>query len=162
MFLGDEILKDVMFDTNALNKIIDNSLSIELLKRSINFGYKYYITHIQCDEINNIHDTQKQKRAKIFLMLSESSQSIETTETFVFGFSRLGYAKLPTSSYFNQIRNLSNSKSRIRDAIIGDTVLQKNYLLVSNDDYLRNKVNELGGNSITLDEFYRRLRIDIP
>ena len=66
------------------------------------------------------------------------------TESFVLDVSRLdGEAKLGTTIYFEALQN--GNLKHIEDALIGETAIVNNLILVSNDGNFRNKVKKLSG-----------------
>jgi len=74
------------------------------------------------------------------------------TESFVLDVSRLdGEAKLDGTTYFEALQN--GNLKHIEDALIGETAIVKNLILVSNDESFRNKVQAVGGKAITFNKF---------
>jgi predicted nucleic acid-binding protein len=143
--------KNLMFDTNSFDKILSGEIPIELIRNSINLGYRYFITHIQTDELSNIPDNKKDKRAKLVLFLSAVAPSLIPTESFVLGYTRLGYGKLGTAGYYEKL--LNESKTNIKDAIIGDTAIKNGFIIVTEDNKFIKKIESLGGNAITPKDF---------
>jgi rRNA-processing protein FCF1 len=147
--------KNIMFDTNSFDKILSGEVNINAIKKSINLGYRYFITHIQTDELSNIPDNKKDKRAKLVLFLSAVAPSLIPTESFVLGYTRLGYGKLGTPGYYEKL--LNEKKTNIKDAIIGDTAIKNKFIIVTEDKGFTKKINSLGGIAITPKEFTDKL-----
>ncbi len=150
--------KNIMFDTNSFDKILSGDIPIELIKKSISLGYRYFITHIQTDEVSNIPDNKKDKRAKLVLFLSAVAPSLIPTESFVLGYTRWGYGKLGTAGYYEKL--LNENKTNIRDAIIGDTAIKNGFIIVTEDNKFINKIEVLGGTAITSEDFISKLEKD--
>ncbi|OGI27990.1 MAG: hypothetical protein A2359_02180 [Candidatus Moranbacteria bacterium RIFOXYB1_FULL_43_19] len=183
-----------MFDTNIFDELLNNKIDLNLLPKNL----KYYITHIQEDEIESMGEDKKEKKNQLLLILSRfNGEMIPTeanmlgvskfgackfgngvkipteaavwgvskwneckwgngvkipTESFVLDVSRLdGEAKLDGTTYFEALQN--GNLKHIEDALIGETAIVKNLILVSNDESFRNKVQAVGGKAITFNKF---------
>lgn len=152
-------IRNIVFDTNTFDEILAGEMPLDLIKKSISLGYRYFITHIQTDELSNIPDNKKDKRAKLVLFLSSVSPSLIPTESFVLGYSRLGFAKLGTPGFYEKL--LNENKTNIKDSIIGDTAIKNNFILVTEDDKFFKKIKELGGNAITTLEFIKKIKEEL-
>ena len=143
----------IIFDSNIYDLIADGSLNINLLSGKKE-DFEFYITHIQTDEINKCSD--EDKRARLFLFTTKLSPIVIPTESFISNKSRLGEARLGDSKILEEIRkeNLKHTE----DALIGETAIKNNLLLVTEDVRLKNKVNSLNGKAINLEEFKESLR----
>ena len=150
--------KNIMFDTNSFDKILSGEIPLDLIKKSISLGYRYFITHIQIDELSDIPDSKKEKRTKLLLFLSTVAPSLIPTESFVLGFSRLGYAKLGTAGYYEKL--LNQNKTNIKDAILGETAIKNNFIFITDDKDLLRKVNVLRGIALPPLDFVDRLQKD--
>lgn len=151
--------KGVMFDTNSFDKILDGLLPVSLIKNSLVKGYRYFVTHIQTDELSNTPDQKKDKRANLVLFLSTVSPSLIPTESFILGYSRLNFSKLGTAGFYEQL--LNESKTNIKDSIIGDTAIKNQFLLITEDKRFAKKVKSLGGDAINLDSFRKLLETEV-
>jgi len=167
-----ENMKKIMFDTNSFDKILTGEIPIELIKKSVSLGCKYFITHIQTDELSRVPDTKKWKREKLVLFLTIVSPSLIPTESFVLGYSKLGFAKFPSTEIYLNLSNptqikekkahyetlLNKTRSNVKDAIIGETAIKNGFTLVTEDARFINKVDSLGGIAITPKNFTDKLR----
>lgn len=144
-------MKDYIFDTNIFNQIIDEScFDISHLK-----GYRIYVTHIQWDELNKTPDNaRKQKLLKVFKEINPNELA---TESLVLDISKLGKAKLGDGELYTTILNKLNEKkqkdSNRYDSLIGETAYMNNMVLVSNDGYFSEIMQELGCTVVSLKEF---------
>ena len=77
------------------------------------------------------------------------------TESFVLGYTRLGYGKLGTAGYYEKL--LNEKKTNIKDSIIGDTAIKNKFIIVTEDKGFTKKVKVLGGVTITPKEFTEKL-----
>jgi len=145
--------KGVIFDSNIYDLIADGSLDINLLSEKKE-EFEFYITHIQIDELTKCSD--EDKRARLVLFQTKLSPIVIPTESVVLGKSRLGEARLGNAKIFEEIKkeNLEHTE----DALIGETAIKNNLILVTEDTRLKNKVNSLNGKAISLEEFEEGLR----
>lgn len=141
-----------MFDTMIFNKILDNQIDINNFSNS----NKYYITHIQLDEIKN---TRNKKRRKDLLKVLFGIPSEPTpTESFVLGISRLGMAKLGNGGIYalllNELeKNKPQDKNNKKDALIGETSINNSLILVTDEKALEETIRNCGGQSISFRQF---------
>jgi len=154
--LSNEDTMGIIFDTNSFDKILTGEIPLDLIKRSINKGYRYFVTHIQIDELSNTPDTKKDKRAQLILFLSAVAPSLIPSESFVLGYSRLGFAKLGTAGYYEKL--LNENKTNIKDAIIGETAIKNNFILITEDKNFIKKMESLGGIILTPENYTKKLR----
>ena len=170
-------MNNYMFDTNIFNRFLDARIDPKSLKQNNN----YYVTHIQLDELNNTKDeVRKSELLKIFKQIgnikipTESAvfdiskfdeaqfsdeEPIAPTSSFVLGFSKLGMAKLSDGDLYNTLlKELNNLKpegkeNNIKDALIAETAIKNNFILVTSDNALFNTVKKLGFSVLSVDEF---------
>ncbi len=138
----------VIFDSNIYDLIANGTLNVSLLFTKKD-DFEFYITHIQIDEINKCPD--EDKRARLFLFKSKLSPIVIPTESFILGTSRLGEARLGDGKILEEIRkeNLNHTE----DALIGETAIKNNLLLITEDNQLKKKVISLNGKVMDLEEF---------
>ena len=148
----------VIFDSHIFDCILDGNLSIHKIKDSQTKGFEYYTTPIQVEELSNCPDADK--RTKLSLIKTSIAPILIPTDSFVFGTSRLGHARLGNAEVFNQITETSENKEKFtNDALIGETAIKGGFTLVTNDVKIRNKVNAEGGKAISLEEFNSILKL---
>lgn len=136
---------DLMFDSNVFDELVSGNLSLDLFESK---SIKVYVTHIQIDQINKC--TNIEKRAKLFLFMIQAKPEKVATESFIFGHSRLGFAKLGGGGMIEILKagNLKNTD----DALIGETAIRNNLILITNDIDFRKKVMKLGGTVMNTQE----------
>ncbi|MFW6026070.1 MAG: hypothetical protein ACOCRX_06985 [Candidatus Woesearchaeota archaeon] len=137
----------VMFDNDILNKIVEGELNMDKVINSEKF--EFCATHIQTDQLSRCPN--KDKRAKLTLEHSKLSPRIIPTETTILDISRINYSKLGKGEKYKKIKK--DNPNHIEDALIGETAIENNILLVTNDKKLRRKVKKEGGKAIGLKEF---------
>ena len=168
-----------MFDTNVFNRILDGELRIaEIADRM-----KAYTTHIQRDEISNTKNDER--RTALLKTFEEVIFGSEPTESFVVGTSRIGEARLgggqsvPTSSavwgvsrwgkanwgrednLYSTIKaeldQLNRSKpNNIQDALIAETSIKNNLVLITTDSDLSTVTKRYGGTCLSVEELWKR------
>ena len=145
----------VIFDTNIYNKIVDDAINLQELKKSLD-SFEYYVTHIQIDELNRCSD--EDKRARLNLFNATIRATVIETESFIFGTSRLGFARLSDGKLVDKLRD--GNHKHTNDALIGETAIKNDILLVTNDNTLTKRVHSNGGRAVSLEEFKGMLNDD--
>lgn len=164
-----------MFDTNIFRHLLDNSIDISIMKTNGEF----YVTHVQLDELMATRDENlRNELLKIFHevvtseVLTESavwdvskwdkakwSDDTVPTESFILGVSRLNQAKLGNGGIYDQIKDaleaLKSKPNNIQDSLIAETAIKNGYILVTDDNDLRDVVNKIGSKAINLQEFQK-------
>ncbi|PJA86989.1 MAG: hypothetical protein CO141_01865 [Candidatus Moranbacteria bacterium CG_4_9_14_3_um_filter_42_9] len=84
-----KIMKGFMFDTNIFDELLANKVNLDLLPKNM----KYYVTHIQGDEIESMDEVKKEKKAKLFSIFSKFEGEIIPTEANMLGISQFGQCK---------------------------------------------------------------------
>lgn len=149
------IKENYIFDSNVFDDIVKGKLKYDdLINYKNKKEVKFYITHIQNDEIQCCRDEEKRKKLSLFML--KIQPLVIPTETLVLGTSRLGEAKLGNGDIYKEIKgeNIKHSE----DALIGETAIKNNLILITNDKRLKSKVEILGGISLFVDSFIRRIQ----
>ena len=135
----------LIFDSNVFDDLITGKCDLEIVEDK---SQDIFITHIQVDEINEFSD--KDKRARLFNSMTEVRPEKIPTESFIIGTSRIESAKIGDGNLLEELR-MGNYK-KTNDALIGETAIKNELTLITNDKRFRNKVIELGGKALTVDE----------
>lgn len=138
----------IMFDSNIFDYILGDNELLKILEEKED-DFKFYITHVQYDEINNCPDAEK--RAKLTLSSGKLRPVVIPTESLVLGKSRLGFSRLGKGDVLEKIRG--GKPKETMDALIGETAIKNHIILVTNDRKLRKRVNSSKGKAISLEEF---------
>jgi len=141
---------DYMFDSNIFDQVVSGQIPITFINTRTKNGDKFYVTHIQKDELAQCPNIKRKNKLK--RIFNAIPQDMKPTESFVVGKSRIGMAKLSNGKTLNKIRG--NNMKKTNDALIGETALNNGYTLVTEDKKLRNKINKMGGNAIKAEEFF--------
>lgn len=144
--------KGFMLDTNIFNRIIDGRFDLERLK---DLGC-FFATQVQNGEIKKCieFDTERGVKLKSLLDATVLVENRLLTETFLWndseiewGDPRMSWGR--TGKFYEIILDKLNSikirKNNPLDALIGESVLTNNFVLVSCDRALVEVVRELGG-----------------
>ena len=150
-----------MFDTVIFNRIVEKSLSVDFFRDHV----EVFATHIQRDEIDATPELKKREQLKtVFLdLVPESSPGDEgpmlPTPSAVWEISDWDAAYWDSGDglydALKQELDKCNKKKKNnpKDALIGETALGNNLILVTNDCCLRKAVEKYGGKCLTFDEF---------
>lgn len=138
-----------MFDSNVFDKILDNTISTDTLSKAKIKGASFAVTHIQHDEIQKCPDVKK--RSELLKIFSKVNAENKPTESIVFGHSRFGQAKFGNGKLLEKIRGKNVKKTN--DALIGETAIKNDFILVSEDKILRNKIKSLDCQAINVEDF---------
>ena len=79
-----------IFDTNVFDELLNSKIDLE----SLPINFKYYITHIQEDEVESMGDDKKGKKDQLLSILNKFSGKLIPTEANVLGVSQFGACKL--------------------------------------------------------------------
>ena len=142
-----------LVDTNIFNCILDGSIdSNQLVNKSC------YATHIQLDEIRATTDTER--RSRLENVFKQVIKEQIPTESVVIGVSRFNQAKLSDGTKYNQLlqrlNELNKRKSNnVQDALIAETAITNNLILVTLDRVLSQVTTELGGSTCSLNKLLK-------
>jgi restriction endonuclease S subunit len=151
-----------MFDTNIFDEILDEK--IELPK-----NLRYYVTHIQYDEILNIPMNKKERREKLLKIFNKVPKEVIATEGAVLGVSRLELSKLMSKEdaelYDKMLKKLKEldeksgkkktPENQARDILIALTCMKNCLTLVTNDNNLKKVAQEFQCSAITFEQLLK-------
>jgi restriction endonuclease S subunit/predicted nucleic acid-binding protein len=152
-----------MFDTNVFNAILNRHIDLEKLPRNS----KYYITHIQYDEICS---TQSEERKRELLKIMEKvPNEVIATEGAVYGVSIYGMAKYMSEAdakqYDEMLRKLKEldeksgkkktPENQARDILIALTCMKNCLTLVTNDNNLKKVAQDFQCSAITFEQLLK-------
>jgi predicted nucleic acid-binding protein len=167
--LAKGLILGFMFDTNVFNAILDGSIKIEQFPRNL----KYYVTHIQYDEICNTKN--EVRRRELLKIMEKVPIEVIATEGAVYGVSRYGIAKYMSDAdakqYDEMLRELKELdkktgkkkpvKNQARDVLIALTSIKNCLILVTEDKNLKKVAKEFNGQSITFEEFLEEFLLNV-
>ena len=135
--------------------MVDGELSKNEIENAKNKGYKFYITHVQVDEIDNCPDEERRK--KLHLFNAYISPTVISTESTVLGVSRLGFAKLGDGDKLDKIRGTHKDPKKLlkksMDALLAETSINNQFVLITDDERLRKKVISMNGKTMYFKDF---------
>ena len=151
-----------MFDTNIFDEILNERIELPQ-------GLKYYVTHVQLDEILNMPDSMRERKEKLLKLFHKVPKDLIATEGVVYGVSRYDMAKYMSDEdaelYEKMLRRLraldgksgkrKSFENQIRDVLIALTCLKNCLTLVTNDKNLKIVAQEFGCPAITFKQFLR-------
>lgn len=149
-------MTEYMLDTSAIGEIAEGKVSAKAIRASDN---GFYITHIQEDELEQAGDYTPTLMEILEVVDSDSVP----THGFFIGLSRLGRANLGGGAKAIQRKLSSNNDSDgisndLLDAIIANTAIHNEFVLVTHDSKLRQTVNsETPGTAISIPEFRSKI-----
>ena len=143
--------KKVIFDSNMYDKIVDQELTLDELEQAKKKGYKFFMTHLQSDEISKCSD--EDKRARLLLFMTTIRPEVVSTESHVFGVSRLGFSKWGSGDLLKNLKGNTTNPKANKDALIGEVAIKNNFILVTNDNRFRKLVLKSGGTALSFEEF---------
>jgi restriction endonuclease S subunit len=152
-----------MFDTNVFDAIIDKRIDLAQLPRNL----KYYVTHIQYDEICNTQD--EERRRELLEIMKKVPNEVIATEGAVYGVSKYGMAKYMSEAdaklYYEMLRRLKELdekagkkkpvENQARDVLIALTSIKNCLVLVTEDKNLKKVTEEFNGQAITFEQFQK-------
>ncbi|MCO8287259.1 hypothetical protein [Tetragenococcus halophilus] len=142
---------DIMFDTNAFDKVIAN---FDIVINSSREN-QYYITYVQKKELDKIPSIKQEKKDRLFEVIEELNVKKTLSSSFILNHTPLGEGKLGSGKVYNELLNAS--KNNKEDAIIGDTSVNEGYTLVTNDDQLYNKMSSHDYKVLKFEDFLEQL-----
>ena len=145
-----------MFDTDIFRKILKDNIVLDIMKKS---KHQYYITHMQLDELNKTPHEIKERQRNTFKTIS---QELIPTESAVLSVSRARLVKIGDSKLYSNILKELNKKrpenrNNIQDALIGETALRNNIILVTDDTALYAVIEKMG-QAINFETFIRIIK----
>ena len=141
-----------MVDTMIINRILDYDVDLQKFKKK---DKRFFATHVQRDEIINTPNATR--RDELLSIFEEIVVSIPT-ESALWGRSNWDESKWAADDLVEKILKELNIKDRRRsnpqDALIADTAIKNNCILITDDGPLYDVVIEIFiGSAQKLDEF---------
>jgi len=137
----------LLIDNNIINKLLEN---IELFKKKRD-RISYCVSAQIVEELANIPDSKKEDRIKLFISLAQIEAQFLLDSVMIWDISRFDLSKYGDGIVYNKI--LKESKNNIRDAIIADTAVSNDCILLTNDVDLYSRMKNFGYDVLNFDEF---------
>jgi predicted nucleic acid-binding protein len=134
-------------DTCAINRIADELFDPD---SELPAGSEFYITHVQYDELNNVPDKDKERRAQLSLVTAKLRPKLIPTESTAWDVTRWDQAKLGEGATYNDVRAALDARNRRKannpqDALIAESALKNGWTLLTADRDLADVVEDRGG-----------------
>jgi len=140
----------IMLDTNIFNKVLDGQVSIDIFCKS-----SIYATYVQHDELEATNNVLRRKQLLEIFHLIEKKKI--PTESAVFDVSRFDESKFSGDMLCEQIKKdldaVKKKPNNIKDALIADTSIKNNLILITTDGPLQKIICKLNGKAMSLSEF---------
>ena len=145
-------MKKIMFDSNAFSSLLNAHLDWTNFFSKCEDKYEFYVTAIQIEELTVIPDDKQELRIRHMLCLCQMRAKM-VPNIAVLGYSRVGWSVLadPEDTTFRDL--LFESKSNIKDAMIGEAAKRECCILVTDDTRFIPKLNKVGIPTMTFEEF---------
>lgn len=150
--------KRIMLDSNIIDEIAIGNITTRDFEEAKKRGFQFFLTTVQIDEMNSCKDEEKRKKLNIFTIAIKPE--LVSTESTILGVSRLGYAKLGDGVIFNEIEG--GKEKMKKDALIAETAIKNQMILLTNDKKLRNILLTSGAKAMDIEEFKILLRSSSP
>jgi hypothetical protein len=147
-----------MFDTVVFNRVVEHDLDLGFLS-----GVPVFVTHVQRDELKQTPDPDR--RSQLLAAFHAVDPGTVSTSSAVWDVSQWGQADWSSSDgvydrFLQAIeaadarrrKKKRNPDNQPRDALIAETALKLDLVLVTGDTALSDVMREMGGHAATLDE----------
>ena len=131
-----------MIDTCIFNFLTDGNYTISDLPTG-----KYYITHIQRDELDATTDKLRRNELKNQLHVINSTKVV--TSVALSGLARSGESSCGDTKFFSiiltELDKRKKKQNNYKDAAIGTTAIENNFILVTGDSDFAEVMKDLCG-----------------
>ena len=141
-----------MFDTNIFNEILDQKIDVSSITNA-----SLYVTHIQLNEIQATK--REERRNQLLQTFHEVDKEAIATESAAWDVSewdnsKWGSEKSLCQPIAKRLGELNKKKkNNTQDALIAETAIVNNQILVTNDKDLQDVISEFGGKVTDLNTF---------
>lgn len=137
----------ILIDNNTVDFILSNE---ELFVNAAE-KYSFFVCTSVVEELAKIPDSKQNKRIRLFIALSKFGVTFINDSCFILGYARFGVSNLGEGKVYKEI--LNDSKNNIRDAIIADTAVANDCILLTSDISLYKKMKKLNYSVMNFEEF---------
>jgi predicted nucleic acid-binding protein len=144
-------MRRVVFDSNAVDPLVDRPGAFELLEAAVEAGeLEVLYTHVNIDELAEVPDVDR--RATLILLLVAVGKLVPTGTAAV-DFSRVNFCRVGADEdedVFMALR--SGNIDHTRDALIAATAIYEQCALVTNEQRLTKRSRDRGIEVLSSDE----------
>ena len=130
--------KRILFDNNSIDKVSEHLDEYKKLKKKIDF----FVCATVIAELADIPDSKKEVRLKRLLSFVDIEARLLPDACFIWGYSIWGNACWGAGKVYESI--LNEKGGNIKDAIIAETAVKNNCVLLTNDKTLYKRMKDHG------------------
>ncbi|WP_405626150.1 hypothetical protein OG933_07765 [Streptomyces sp. NBC_00016] len=157
--VSSSLMRQVVFDSNAVDPVADVSGAYEALESAVNAGkLKILYTHVNIDELAEIPDLDRRRR--LLLLLVALGNLVPTGATAV-DYSRINFCRVSDESDDFELMR-SKSIKHTQDALIASTARFEQCALVTNEHRLAKRSRERGIEVLTSAELLAEFGFTLP
>ena len=145
-------MKKIMFDSNAFSSMLNSDLDWITFFHKCEGKYEFYVTALQIEELTEIPDSKKELRIQHMLCLCQMRAQM-VPNILVLDYGRLGFSVFADETDTTYEDLLFESRSNVKDAMIGEAAKREGCILVTDDSKFILKLNKVGIPTMTFDEF---------
>ena len=147
-------MEKIMFDSNAFSSLLNSNTDWTNFFSKCEGKYEFYVTAFQIEELSEIPDSKKETRIQHMLCLCQMRAKM-VPNILVLGYGRLGLSVFADENDTTYADLLFESRSNVKDAMIGEAAKREGCTLVTDDTKFISKLRKVGIPTITFDEFAR-------
>ena len=147
-------MEKIMFDSNAFSSLLNSNIDWTSFFSKCEDKYEFYVTALQIEELSEIPDSKKETRIQHMLCLCQMRSKM-VPNMLVLGYGRLGLSVFADENDTTYESLLFESRSNVKDAMIGEAAKREGCTLVTDDTKFISKLHKVGIPTITFDEFAR-------
>ena len=151
-------MEKFMFDSNAFSSLLDSGFDWINFFTKCEGKYEFYVTALQIEELSDIPDSKKETRIRHLLCLCQMRAKM-VPNIFVLGYGRLGLSVFANENDTTYEDLLFESRSNIKDAMIGEAAKRERCTLVTDDAKFISKLHKVGIPTMTFDVFSKKVGI---
>ncbi len=143
-----------MFDSNAFSSLLKSNVDWTNFFSKCEGKCEFYVTAIQIEELTKIPDSKIESRIRHMFCLCQMRAKM-VPNLPVLGYGRLGLSILANENDTTYKDLLFESRSNVKDAMIGEAAKREGCTLVTDDTKFISKLHNVGIPTMTFDEFSR-------
>lgn len=151
-------MKKIMFDSNAFSSLLNSNIDWTNFFPKCEGKYEFYVTALQIEELSEIPDSKKETRIQHMLCLCKMRAKM-VPNILVLGYGRLSFSVVADENDTTYEELLFDSRSNVKDAMIGEAAKREGCTLVTDDAKFISKLQKVGIPTITFEEFAQNVRI---
>lgn len=151
-------MKKIMFDSNAFSSLLNSDLDWNNFFSRCEDKFEFYVTAIQIEELTEIPDSKLELRIQHMLCLCKMRAKM-VPNIMVLNYGRLGLSVLSDEKDTTYEALLFESRSNVKDAMIGEAAKREGCILVTDDIRFIPKLHKVNIPTMTFDEFRKGIEM---